>query len=209
MLKVTTVAVGPLEANCHLVIDPGRNRGVIIDPGADREAILAAAAASGAVFEAVIGTHAHFDHVGANGVRDDLGARFLIHPRGAPLLAQAAEQQQLILGFAPAESPVPPDGFLEEGDEVTVGSEKLLVMHTPGHSGCGICLAGTGLVFTGDTLFRRGVGRTDLGGGSEAELKESLRRLFLLPAETLVYPGHGPATDIGAEKEALAFFLAA
>jgi glyoxylase-like metal-dependent hydrolase (beta-lactamase superfamily II) len=117
-----------------------------------------------------------------------------------PRFNNGLADQMMLLGFGPAEAIPEPDKFLEEGDEIKVGNEKLIVWHTPGHTPGGISLLGKGLVFTGDTLFCGGVGRTDLEGGSDEELCKSLERLLLLPGELLVYPGHGPISTIEHER---------
>jgi glyoxylase-like metal-dependent hydrolase (beta-lactamase superfamily II) len=93
-----------------------------------------------------------------------------------------------------------PDVILGDGDELRVGNTRLRVLHTPGHSAGGICLLGGGALFSGDTLFMGSVGRTDFTGGSMEQLKDSFRRLMGLPPETMVLPGHGPATTIGRER---------
>jgi len=201
MLKVKTLVVGPLATNCYLVTEPEARQGIIIDPGAEKEKILSAVSRNGAKFIAVINTHCHFDHIGADILKEELGLSLFVHQLDLPFLKSALSDQTALLGFGPAEEAIPqPDKFLKEGDEIKIGKESLLVWHTPGHTPGGICLVGQDLVFTGDTLFKEGVGRTDLEGGSDDELEKSLKRLFTLPDEFIVYPGHGPATLIGDEK---------
>ena len=200
MLKVKMIVVGPLGANCYLAVDPETNSGVIIDPGADKDKILRAVDRSGAQFTAVINTHGHFDHTAADIVKKELGIPLFIHKKDMPIFQNGLADQMMLLGFGPAEEMPDPDRFLEEGDEIEVGKEKLTVWHTPGHTPGGICLLGDGLIFTGDTLFCEGVGRTDLEGGSEEDLEKSLARLFRLPGGTLVYPGHGPSSIIENER---------
>lgn len=102
------------------------------------------------------------------------------------------------------EEPPHPDRLLRDGDVLEIGDLKFSVLHTPGHSPGGISLASHGVVFTGDTLLRGNMGRTDMPGGSHDELMESIRtRLMVLPNDTVVFPGHGPQTSIGAERERL------
>jgi hydroxyacylglutathione hydrolase len=203
MLKVKTIAVGLLGTNCYLAIDPETNQGIIIDPGADKEKILGAVNRSGAVFTAVINTHGHFDHIAADIIKTDLGIPLLIHKLEMPRFKSGLADQMMLLGFGPAEEIPEPDRFLEEGDKIKVGNEKLTVWHTPGHTPGGISLLGKGLVFTGDTLFCGGVGRTDLEDGSDADLDRSLERLLRLPGETIVYSGHGPSSVIENERPAI------
>ena len=199
---VDTLMVGPLMTNCYLVTDGVRGQALVIDPGSDAEAILLRAEKLGLSIELVVNTHAHFDHIGANGaILTATGAKLALHSLDIPLLEAGG------LDFwgegAAAEAPQV-DLALEEGDVVGVGTLELKVLHTPGHTPGGISLLGKGAVFSGDALFRGGVGRTDLPGGHWETLLVSIReKLFTLPDETLVYPGHGPATTIGREK---AFF---
>lgn len=208
MLAIETLVVGELSVNCYLAWDRESGRGIIIDPAGDRAAVSGAVARSGAVFERLVCTHGHFDHVPDQRLREESGVPLFVHRLAAPVLARAAEYHEMVLGVPAGAPPPEPDGFLEEGQVLAVGGVPLTVWHTPGHSPGSICLVGAGVVFSGDTLFQRGVGRTDLGGGSEEKLQASLRRLLDLPPETRVYPGHGPATDIGAERQALAGYLA-
>ena len=200
MLKVKTIVVGLLGTNCYLAIDPETNQGIIIDPGGDKEKILRAVNQSGAIFTAVVNTHGHFDHIAADVIKTELGIPLLIPKLDMPRFKNGVADQMLLFGFGPSEEIPEPDRFLKEGDEIKVGNEKLIVWHTPGHTPGGICLLGKGLVFTGDTLFCEGVGRTDLGGGSDDDLRKSLERLLRLPGEMVVYPGHGPSSTIEHEK---------
>lgn len=203
MLKVKTIVVGPLGTNCYLAIDPETSQGIVIDPGADKEKILRAVSRSGAVFTSVINTHGHFDHIAADIIAAELGVPLLIHKLDMPRFKNGLADQMMLFGFGPAEEIPEPNKFLKEGDEIRVGKEKLIVWHTPGHTPGGICLLGEGLVFTGDTLFCEGVGRTDLEGGSDEELNKSLERLFRLPGEVFVYPGHGPSSTIDNERPSI------
>ncbi len=203
MLKVKTIVVGLLGTNCYLAIDAETNQGIIIDPGADKEKILRAVSRSGAIFTAVVNTHGHFDHIAADSIKTELGIPLLIHKLEMPRFSNGLADQMMLLGFGPAEAIPEPDQFLKEGDEIRVGNEKLIVWHTPGHTPGGICLLGKGLVFTGDTLFCEGVGRTDLEGGSDYDLNKSLERLLRLSGEMIVYPGHGPSSTIEHERPSI------
>jgi glyoxylase-like metal-dependent hydrolase (beta-lactamase superfamily II) len=149
---------------------------------------------------AIVNTHAHFDHLFAlNEVRAATRAPFLLHTDEEPVLAMA-QASALLFGMRIAK-PAPADRLLREGDEVSAGAITLKVLHTPGHSPGGICLLHDKSVFVGDTLFQAGIGRTDLPGGDYATLMRSIRdKLFPLPDDTVVYPGHGPATTMGDEK---------
>ena len=197
-----TIVVGPLEVNCIILGERSGGEGVIIDPGSDAGTILARVTELGLTIRYVINTHGHFDHVGGNRqVLEATGARLFIHSSDAPFLSRAADVATMY-GLVTENSP-PPDTFLEDGMNVTFGSRKVKVLHTPGHTpgGCCLYLQDQGHVITGDTLFAEGVGRTDFPGSSHEALMEGIRtKLMTLPDATVVHPGHGPSTTIGHEK---------
>ncbi len=142
------------------------------------------------------------DHVGAlRSVKEKTKAEFLLHEAEKGLVLTGP--MRMLTSFAPDsfKSPPKPDRLLRDGDRIEVGDLHFEVLHTPGHSAGGICLSGHGVVFSGDTLFNFGIGRTDFPGCSHERLIESIReKLMVLPDETLVYPGHGPPTTIGDER---------
>lgn len=200
-VKVQTLPVGVLATNCYLVRDPMSGETLVIDPGDEPERILAALRESGARVVAIVNTHGHWDHIGANtAVKEATGAPLLIHAADADWLSGRLAIRSVPGVLPPVTSP-PADRFLQEGEELALGRHRLRVIHTPGHTAGGLCLYLPGLLFSGDTLFAESVGRTDLPGGSAAALRSSIReKLFALPDETVVYPGHGPATTIGDER---------
>ncbi len=202
---IETLVVGPLQTNCYLIGDEQTHQGAIIDPGGDAEAILEAA--RGWQIEYVIDTHAHFDHILGNcavlhGLRErqDTHPKLAVHPRAVPLLLAGGGARWF--GLNPPASPNP-DLLVNDGDELRLGKLTIKVLHTPGHSpgSITIYLATQGAAFVGDVLFRDGVGRTDLPGGSWPTLLKSIQALFALPDETRLYPGHGPPTTVGREKQ--------
>ena len=148
----------------------------------------------------IVNTHGHMDHIEGNkDLQAATGAPILIHREDAGMLTSPAQNLSLFVG-SDFVSP-PPGRLLDEGDVIAWGRESLQVLHTPGHTPGSISLAGGGVVFSGDTLFARSVGRTDFPGGSMTKLLLSLREKLLdLPPETRVLPGHGPETTIGVEK---------
>jgi hydroxyacylglutathione hydrolase len=209
-LIVQVLPVGPLQANCYLVADAKTGEAMIVDPGAESERIYAALGSlrpTGTKVKYVVNTHAHFDHVRANGpLMEKLRSaqasppQLVAHPEAVPLLAQGGAAP--FFGFRAVPSPEP-DLIVDEGDVLCLGAHEFQVMHTPGHSPGSVSLycAAVNVVFVGDVLFRQGVGRCDLPGGSWTVLQTSIRsRLYTLPDATIVYPGHGPATTIGGEK---------
>jgi glyoxylase-like metal-dependent hydrolase (beta-lactamase superfamily II) len=197
---IETLVVGPLQVNCYIVGDEKTREVIVIDPGGDARDILSMLQQHHLTVTAIVNTHAHFDHLFAlNEVRAATRAPFLLHTDEEPVLAMA-QASALLFGMRIAK-PAPADRLLREGDEVSAGAITLKVLHTPGHSPGGICLLHDKSVFVGDTLFQAGIGRTDLPGGDYATLMRSIRdKLFPLPDDTVVYPGHGPATTMGDEK---------
>ncbi len=200
---VRTLEVGMLRTNCYLVVSEASHESAIIDPGGDAAAILDALDALGATAQVILLTHYHFDHIMA--VPD------LVRQTGAPVAIHEAEAELLarpptLFRLAQPDTPrLTADRLLRDGDTITIGADTLRVWHTPGHSPGGVSYyaAEEGVVFVGDALFAEGVGRTDFPGSSGAQLVRSIReRLFTLPDDTVVYPGHGPATTIGHERRA-------
>jgi len=192
-----TLPVGLIEANCYIFGCAKTRTAVIIDPGAQEGIIKKQIEGDALKPECIINTHGHGDHIGAN---SKFGLPVFIHKADAVWLTKPAKNISAMLGI-PVSSP-PASRLLEDGDRISIGELYLEVIHTPGHSQGSICLRWENILFTGDTLFAEGVGRTDWPGGSEAELIKSIKeKLFILPDETKVYPGHGPATTIGYEKE--------
>ncbi|MCI0483770.1 MAG: MBL fold metallo-hydrolase [candidate division NC10 bacterium] len=199
-MKVQSFTIGPLETNAYLVVDERSRQALLIDPGLESEDIYDVMSAEGLTLTSIVNTHGHFDHVCGNAFfRAKTGAPVLIHREDAGIMQRAAEQARAF-GFQVAPPP-PPDRLLDEEDEVVMGGTRMRVLHTPGHTPGGICLYGEGVVFVGDALFASSIGRTDLPGGSYEVLLASIRtKLLSLPDDTVVYPGHGPPTTIGAER---------
>jgi glyoxylase-like metal-dependent hydrolase (beta-lactamase superfamily II) len=202
--QIERITVGALEANCYLVICPETRAALLVDPGAESERILAAVSSTGAQVEMVLHTHGHFDHIGATeDVLTDLPepAPLAAHPADAYLYEAENRAMGAGFGYPLPKTPATPEMTLSDGQTLEIGALRLEVLHTPGHTPGSICLLVGGDCFSGDTLFRRGIGRTDLLGGDEEAIYESIAtRLYPLPAETRVHPGHGEATTIGEER---------
>jgi len=199
MMILKQLVVGPLATNCYIVGSESSKEGMIIDPGDEAEVILRNAKDLGLEIRSIVLTHGHIDHIGAlKEVKEATGAEVAIHTDEAKSLQRQSSSTLLGLSYP---IPPPPDRLLKDGDSMDIGDRHFLVLHTPGHSpGC-ICLLGEGIIFSGDTLFNYGIGRTDLPGGSYDQLMNSIQtKLMILPDNTAVYPGHGPDTTIGAER---------
>ena len=196
--------VGMLACNCSIVADEASGEAVVIDPGDDVERVQEILSRRQLRAKYIIATHAHIDHVGGiEKLKQATGAAVLMHEGDLPLYQNLAVQAEW-LGMAPP-GVVAVDQFLKEGDALRFGPHKLEVLHTPGHSPGSLSLHLPGehaRIFSGDTLFEGSIGRTDLWGGSMYEILRSIRsRLLIFPDETPVFPGHGPQTTIGQERE--------
>ncbi|MEN6372170.1 MAG: MBL fold metallo-hydrolase [Armatimonadota bacterium] len=200
-MKIQALAVGQLAANCYLVIDEATNAAVIIDPGDAPEEIEAAVCAAGADVKHILFTHGHPDHVFSAGeVQKVFDVYALMHEADVP---QFGEYKDLVATLFDPARYIPPrlGEFLKDGDVLHIGETEFKVIHTPGHSPGGLCFASGSIIFTGDTLFAGTTGRTDLLGGSLDDLTLSIhQKLLILPDDTVIYPGHGPSSTIGAEK---------
>lgn len=196
--------VGALACNCSILGDETTREALVIDPGDEVKRIEEILERHGLKVKAIAVTHAHIDHVGGiEKLRDITGAPVYMHQADLPLYQNLAVQAAWLGVETPGMVTI--DQFLKEGDVVRAGNLALSVLCTPGHSPGSLSLYLPGeekRVFSGDTLFKESIGRTDLWGGDMARLLRSIKsRLFSLPDETLVFPGHGPATRIGEERE--------
>ena len=201
MLTIRVIPGQPLETNCYLVADREVGEGILIDaPWKIEGQISRLAGELGVTIRLIVCTHGHWDHT--------MGLADLVAATGAATAGHEADADLLEHPtFAPFSFPFPltpvtPNRLLHEGDIIAVGAHRFTVLHTPGHTPGGICLydAEDKLLFSGDTLFAGAMGRLDFPGGDPDAMVHSLQRLRALPADTTVYPGHGPHTTIGRER---------
>ena len=189
-MEIKNLIVGPLLTNCYLLISKGeaaRPKGearlkeaAVIDPGGGAKAILKEIVDSKTKLKYIILTHSHWDHAfSALKIKNETGAKILMH-----------KEEKELVSFKI-------DNLLEEGEEIKIGDIVLKVIHTPGHTKGSICLSGDNFIFTGDTIFKDGYGRTDLAGGSQKDLENSLKKLSkILKSGMKIYPGHGEIFEI-------------
>lgn len=190
-MLIKQMIVGSMAVCCYIVACENKKVAAVIDPGGDEGRIAAEAKNMGVKVEYIIATHGHPDHVCGNKKLQELtGAKIIMHAADEAFFGKPEVKHYFsMLGLAP--SP-PADRQVMDGDEIMIGDVTLRVIHTPGHTPGGMCLYNAPDLFTGDTLFVGGLGRTDFPGGSHQELLASIRnRLLVLPPETVVWPGHG------------------
>jgi glyoxylase-like metal-dependent hydrolase (beta-lactamase superfamily II) len=200
-----TVNVGLMQVNCYILACAQEGLAIIIDPGDEALKIKAVLDKHRLKPAMVINTHGHYDHIGSD---DEFGVVVYVHKKDLPMLVDA--RKNLSASFSSAYKVNSMIKTLEDKEIIKLDCLELEVIHLPGHTPGGVGLLmkkpQTDIIFTGDTLFYQGVGRSDLPGGSQQLLEEAIReRLFVLPVNTKVYPGHGAATTIGRERSSNSF----
>jgi hydroxyacylglutathione hydrolase len=197
-MRIEKIIVGQLDVNCYVVWEEPSREAIVIDPGDEGERIADLLEGKGLHPAYIVYTHAHYDHVcAAAELKGRYGSRIVMHEDERDSYRRTKE---LCLSWGFVEEDFPPaDLIVKDGGEVILGDLAFRVLHTPGHTPGSICLYGGQTLFTGDTLFKGAVGRTDLAGGSTDMLMASLKKLVSLPPDTRVFCGHGDATTIAEE----------
>jgi glyoxylase-like metal-dependent hydrolase (beta-lactamase superfamily II) len=192
--------VGPMGVNCYIISDASTGKACVIDPGAEPDRIKKSLDKEGLKLEFIINTHGHGDHIAANSA---FGVPVYIHALDKDFLTDPKLNLSAHFLF---EVRSPQAGrLLKDGDRVALGDTMLEVMHTPGHTPGSISVKYGGVIFTGDTLFQGGVGRTDFAYGDESALYTSIaKKLMVFDDNTVIYPGHGGQSTIGLERQNLA-----
>ena len=186
--------------NTYLVWDEDSKEAIMIDPAAPDKILIQEIQRKGLNLKFVVNTHGHGDHIAGNKLlKDNFKIQLCIHRDDAKMLTDPHLNFSSSIGFNLVSPKT--DIILEEGGIIKLGNMEIKIIHTPGHTKGGICLYVDNLLFSGDTLFFESIGRTDLPGGNYSDLEKSIKeKLFTLPDETIILPGHGPETTIGHEK---------
>lgn len=198
-IEMRSFETGPLGVNCYILWDKETREGMVIDAGGNAQELLDFIASEKLKIQFIVNTHGHGDHIGANdALRDALRVPLLIHSADQVMLTDSRKNLSAFMGV-----PVvcrAAEENLQDGQEISFADAHFKILYTPGHSPGGVCLYGEGRLFSGDSLFAESVGRCDFPGASESQLIQALQaKVMILPDETRVYPGHGPATTIGWE----------
>lgn len=194
-MKIEKVVVGPVATNCYILQKDGDHPVLVIDPGDEAEKIMKQIGSR--EVEAVLLTHGHFDHTGALHAFE--GKPIYLHEGDVPMLADPEKNAgHLMQDTAPRPAA---SAIVKEGDKFTLAGLEITVMHTPGHTPGSVCYRIDDTLFTGDTLFYGGYGRTDLWGGDLHAEMQSLRRLLRTEEDLPFYPGHGPGATLKEERQ--------
>lgn len=192
--------LGELENNNYLLIDEVSKEAILIDCTIPREDIEDALKEYNANLKYILLTHAHFDHImGVNYFREKYHCKALLHIDDKELLESIKDFAREFLPYDVEKQQV--DDYIEENQVIKFGGKDIKVIHTPGHTKGGVCYLLDDMLFSGDTIFREAVGRTDLPGGNFAQLKSNIeQKIFTLDENIKIYPGHGPSSTVGWEK---------
>ena len=201
---IKTFVEPPIENNNYLVIDEASKEAILIDCSSDiLENIKPVLKENNAKLKHILLTHGHFDHITGLDIEHD--ADVYMHSNDAEWVEQLNQYLPMV-GLPPMDVPKI-DKFINDGDILKLGEKEIKVIHTPGHTQGGVCFLIDGNLFSGDTIFRESIGRCDLPGGTFDQIIESIQdKIFTLPENIVIYPGHGPKTSVGWEKENNSYF---
>ncbi len=200
-LTITSLTLGSFAANCYIIAQG--NSAVVIDPGAEGAKIEKYLESKQLTYSLLINTHGHVDHIAANGYLKKEGVKLCIHEEDAAMLTDPQRNLSILLGDRDnwVDGPAA-DHLLIDDEVIEWAGPPLKIIHTPGHTPGSVCILMNNCLFSGDTLFAGGIGRTDLPGGDYEKIIKSIKeRLLILPADTIVHPGHGTKTTISYEME--------
>jgi len=208
-MEITTLILGPLSTNCYLISCPSSQEAIIIDPADEGDVISQEIIKLKLKPKAIILTHAHFDHAQAIlEVKLNFNIPLLFHQKDLPLYQKIPKNSLFWLKRKTDPLP-PPDKFIKDKQKIKFGQQHLTILETPGHTPGSICLYSSKekTIFTGDTLFKNGIGRTDFLYSNHQDIIKSLKKLTKLPADTKVLSGHGEETTIHRELTNLSYLF--
>lgn len=198
-MKIHILPLGPIQTNCYIVVDETTGKCLVIDPGGDGDKVVRFIEENKLELEAIALTHGHFDHIGGiESIMENMPVPLYMHSNDKAFLDDSNLNLSIYMGkgFSVKAHPI----LVKEGDGIACGKLQFTVIETPGHTTGGICYYGNGVLFSGDTLFKHSIGRTDFPGGNQTVLINNVKsKLYKLPVDTIVYPGHGEKTTIGEE----------
>jgi len=202
---IEKIPVGIFETNCYIFGDNLSKEVIIIDPGDEADKIINVIEINNYIVKYIIITHGHFDHILAiKDIKNKYNIKIAIHKNDAEYLSNNNLNLSSTVPNITFEG-ITPDIIVKDGDILNLGKYKLEIIHTPGHTDGGICIKIDDILFSGDTLFRGSIGRTDFPSGSFDKIEASIKKLYTLKDDTKIYPGHGSFTNIGREKRSNPF----